>query len=105
MFRIICASICFSGVAGFAGASQLEAPTSSVSFAQVDFNNRAEVAAFYGRLKAAASTVCDSNSANPRITQMDRVCAGEALTKVVVSMDRPLLTALHSDGSVRFASK
>lgn len=94
-FRLACACAIFAGVAGQAGAREDAVPTRAVSLAGVNFDNQADVSALYGRLKAAASFVCDTNSANPRITQMDQICAKQVLTEAIASAHQPALSALH----------
>jgi UrcA family protein len=74
-------------------------PARSVSTAGVDFRDPAALQAFYQRLKIATADVCDSNSANPVITQRDRLCRQKALTVAVQSVNRPTLTALHQTES------
>jgi UrcA family protein len=71
----------------------------------VNFHDPAAVAGFYGRLRAAASRVCDSFAANSRVTAADAACEEQAVARVVRSLDRPLLTALHEgQGASRLAA-
>jgi UrcA family protein len=81
-----------SPVAATAGSA---VPARSVSIASVDFRDPAALQAFYSRLKIASIDVCDSNSANPVISQRDRLCRQKALDVAVRSINRPTLTALH----------
>lgn len=81
------------------------APTAAVSTAQVDFRDQAAVRAFYARLQSAAHAVCDSNSANPRITQLDQRCVAKAVASAVRTADRPLLTALYDTSGEAQASR
>jgi|GEM_PF-6468875 len=85
------------------------APPQEVVKGQVDFQDSAAVEALYAKLRRAAAAVCDSNSANPRVTQADALCTRQALTDVVRRVDRPILTATHdraySQGDVQFATR
>jgi UrcA family protein len=88
-----------------ATAADRQIPTRTVDLSSVDFQSATAVAAFYGRLRAAAAAVCDTNSANPRIAQGDQACAAAVLDRTVASLDQPLLTAQHANpGGQRLAS-
>jgi UrcA family protein len=80
-------------------ADSSSAPVRVVSTAGVNFQDAKTVDVFYARLRAAAAEVCDSNSANPRITQLDQVCRDKVLARTVAEVNRPLLTAMHSSAS------
>lgn len=99
-------SIAAAGPAFADEAGQVQAaPTAAVSTANVDFRDQAAVRAFYARLRNAAHAVCDSNSANPRITQRDERCVAKAVASAVQAADRPLLTALYDTTGEAQASR
>ena len=81
------------------------APQAAVTTAGVDFRDPVAVRAFYGRLAMAAERVCDSNSANSRVQQLDRACVQKAVAEAVRSADRPMLTALYSTSQEAHASR
>jgi UrcA family protein len=92
--------------AGQAAAEDaLVAPTQAVSTANVNFRDQAAVKAFYNRIQIAAGQVCDSNSANPRVTQRDALCVRDAVAKAVRAADRPLLTAMYDTSGEARASR
>ena len=107
MLKTLCIAAGLMALAAPAiAADSLQAPTKAVSTASVDFHNSAAVRAFYSRLKTAANMVCDSYSANSRVTQADIACAHRALAEAVRNVDRPLLTAMYeNDGATRLASR
>jgi UrcA family protein len=80
-----------------------EAPSQSVSTRGVDFASRDQVRHFYAKLRGAALAVCDSGSANPRVSQADRECVNRVIAEAVKAADRPVLTAVYqsSQGSSR----
>jgi UrcA family protein len=82
------------GAAGQAFAAAEVAPTKTVAVSDVDFRDQATTRRAYVRLHRAAATACDSNSANPRIAQADRLCAKKAMAKAVAEVNRPVLTAM-----------
>lgn len=92
---LLTAALLAAVVAPAAVSAAPAAPARNVSTAGVDFRDPAALQAFYQRLKVATVDVCDSNSANPVVTQRDRLCRQKALTVAVQSLNRPLLTALH----------
>ena len=100
MFKLSIAAVAVSSIMAMAGqanaADTNAAPVRAVSTAGVDFQSAKDVDAFYLRLRNAAAEVCDSNSANPRITQADQVCRAQVLSQAVSGANRPLLTAMHS---------
>ena len=71
------------------------APTQAVSTRGVDFASRDQVKHFYAKLRGAALAVCDSGSANPRISQADATCVSRVMAEAVKSADKPVLTALY----------
>ena len=72
-----------------------EAPAQAVSTRGVDFASRDQVQHFYAKLRGAAQAVCDSGSANPRISQADATCVSRVMAEAVKSADKPVLTALY----------
>lgn len=74
-------------------------PEARVDTARVNFRDASQVRGFYDQLRLAAERVCDTNSANPRVRQLDQRCVDLAVAKAVGAADRPLLTALYSTSS------
>jgi UrcA family protein len=103
MFKSAIVALALAGAVS--GAA--DAPTATVKLSAVNFRNAADVDRLYGQLQRSAEAVCDSNSANPRITQMDRACARKALARAVRTADRPTLTARYESAnpSSAFASQ
>jgi UrcA family protein len=93
--RAALAALALAALSGPALAAN-DVPTRMVSTAAVDFQDRAAVDALYVRMQQAARDVCDTNSANPRITQGDAACADRALAKAVREIDHPTLTASYN---------
>ena len=94
-FLVALAALSVSGLAGQAFAvTPQEAPQEVVN-TQVDFRDQASVEALYSKLRRAAASVCDSYSANSRVTQADVACARKVLSDTVRKVDRPILTAMH----------
>ena len=94
-FIVALAALSVSGLAGQALAvTPAKAPQWMVK-AQVDFRDEASVEALYSKLRRAAASVCDSYSANSRVTQADVACASKVLNDMVREVDRPILTAMH----------
>ena len=88
-------AVAFGFVAGQAMATETNGvETRQVSIANVDFRSEASVNAFYTDLRHAAQAVCNTNSANPRIQQLDRACYNRAMGQAVSKVNRPVLTAL-----------
>ncbi|MBW8812572.1 MAG: UrcA family protein [Caulobacterales bacterium] len=85
--RLVVAAAAALSLTGTAALAETP-PTQSVSLVGVDFKNPADVAKFYSQLRAAAAAVCDTNSANPRITQADQACAAKVLQRTVAALDR-----------------
>jgi UrcA family protein len=89
------AALSASGLAGQAVAvTPTEAPRWVVA-AEANFQDEASVEALYSKLRRAAASVCDSYSANSRVTQADVACAKKVLNDMVRQVDRPILTAMH----------
>jgi UrcA family protein len=69
-------------------------PTAKISVAGVDFNDQAQAKEFYAKLWRTAYSVCDSNSANPRIAQADLGCVHRVMAQAVQQVNAPRLTAM-----------
>ena len=106
-FLVALAAFSVSGLAGQAFAVTPEGAPQEVVKAEVDFRDEASVEALYTKLRRAAAAVCDSYSANSRVTQADVACARRALTETVQRVDRPILTAMHNRvyGDIQYASR
>jgi UrcA family protein len=74
--------------------AQEAAPRQVISTRGVDFSDAKQVQGFYTKLHRTASAVCDSNSANPRITQADVACRNHVMAQAVQKVDAPRLTAM-----------
>jgi UrcA family protein len=95
MSKLLLAATAALLLAGPALAETQDAPPrQTLSTHGVDFNDGAQAKAFYGKLWRTAYTVCDSNSANPRIAQADLTCVRHAMAQAVQSVGAPRLTAL-----------
>ena len=75
------------------------APTQTVSTRSVNFSSPAAVKDFYAKLYQAALTVCDSGSANPRISQADISCVNQVMAQAVRAADKPVLTAMYDSAN------
>jgi UrcA family protein len=53
------------------------------------------VQGFDTQLRHAAEAVCDSDSADPVVTQKDRGCVQQIMVQALTKMDRPVLTAMY----------
>ncbi len=97
MFRkILFASVCATAaLAAGAHAQQRTADQTSVSVRNVDYNNPDKVAQVYGRLQAAAKSVCDSDAdQGPLTSNADKACETESVRDAVAQIDQPQLTRL-----------
>jgi len=89
------AAICAALAAPALAASPPLPAERTISTAGVDFTDRAQALAFYGRLHAAAEAVCDGYVANSRVTQAEIACIDRTIAEVVRKLDKPTLTALY----------
>ena len=95
MNKLLLAATAALVLAGPALAQAEEAaPTQVISTRNVDFNNSAQVKGFYMKLWRTAYQVCDSNSANPVVSQSDISCVRRAMAQAVQSVNAPRLTAM-----------
>jgi UrcA family protein len=80
-------------------APPADVPSVMVHFADLDLTHSDSVQMLYGRLQAAAETVCASqNGRNGRDIGMQtryRLCQRGALAAAVAKVDQPGLTAYH----------
>jgi UrcA family protein len=76
-------------------------PSVFVSYSELAFDNKADAAKVYRKLRHAAARVCGVNrgaqSLEMHIAQRD--CYDKALAEAVRRIDRPMLTALHTAGA------
>ncbi|RYG19706.1 MAG: UrcA family protein [Caulobacteraceae bacterium] len=106
MSKIVTASLAALALLASAPAFAAEPPAKVLKTSDVNFRDPAAAQAFYAKLARTAAAVCDSNSANPEVTQQDRVCAKLALQDAVARLDQPAVTALHNATSARqFAAR
>jgi len=97
MFRkILFASVCATAaLAAGAHAQQRTPDQMAVSVHNVDYNNPDKVAQVYGRLQAAAKSVCDSDGdQGPQTLNADKACEAESVRDAVAQIDQPQLTRL-----------
>ena len=68
----------------------------------VDYNNPDKVAQVYGRLQAAAKSVCDSDGDQGPLTQdTDKACEAQSMRDAVAQIDQPQLTRMAEARSGR----
>ena len=104
MFRsILIASVCATAAfAAGAQAQQRSPEQTSVSMHDVDYNNPDKVAQVYGRLQAAAKSVCDSDGDQGPMTQNDdKACEAQSMSDAVAQIDQPQLTRMAQARSGR----
>jgi UrcA family protein len=91
------AALATLAVAGQAAAapSERDASAAFLSTAKVDFQDPAQVQAFYARLERVAREVCDSRISDRSVQREDAACAREAARDAVTRLSRPLLTAAY----------
>lgn len=94
----IVAATCAALAAGQASALESQrAPVQvRLSTTGVDFQDKAAVKRFYRRLETAAWRACDSQVPDLSLYSQDVRCAQAATRQAVATLDRPLVTALHS---------
>ena len=97
---LLCAAVLipavFASVAATAGDS--EAPQLPLSYANVNFNNPAEVNRLYDQVKFTAREVCDSGAPVSAVNARagERRCQASAVANAVRDIDRSQLTQLAS---------
>lgn len=98
--QIFCAATWMSFAAGLACSETLAAddaiPQRAVSYADLDLNEAAGVEILYGRIRAAARSVCGATTSQPLTVLAGQECAREALAGAVAKADIPSLTAYHA---------
>jgi UrcA family protein len=93
---IATAAAVFTGVA--AAASEPEPLMHTVAFADLNLSTPAGVSALYTRLRNAAEIVCDSSHLDPlAYYRRHKQCTEAAISKAVLDVNAPLLTAYHDD--------
>jgi UrcA family protein len=89
---------------GFASETD-RAPAAAKVTLPADYQNPAEVRAFYNRIKRAAYGACNSNVPSVEARRADDACTRKALADAVATVAKPTVTALYqSDRSVGYAS-
>jgi len=99
--KILFASvIATAAIAAGAHAQQRTPDQMAVSVHNVDYDNPDKVARVYGRLQAAAKSVCDSDGDQSPLTQnADKACEAESVRDAVAQIDQPQLTRLARERS------
>ena len=97
MFRkILFASVAVAAFAAAGAHAEQRTPDQqSVSVRNVDYSNPDKVAQVYGRLQAAAKSVCDSDADQGPLTQeADKACEAQSVRDAVDQINQPQLTHL-----------
>ncbi len=93
---LLCAAVLIPAAFGAvaANAQDGEAPQLQLSYANVDFNDSAQVDRFYDQIKIAAREVCDSGApvSAVGVKRLDRACKAKAVAQAVREINRPQLT-------------
>lgn len=71
----------------------------TVAFHDLDLSQQEGVATLYGRLSAAARAVCGPVARELKLESARRQCVGQAMTRAVRGVDRPLLSLVHETRS------
>jgi len=104
--QILCAATWMSFAAGLACSETLAAdaaiPQRAVSYADLDLSEAAGVEILYGRIRAAARSVCGATTAQPLTLLAGQECTREALAGAVAKANIPPLTAYHARRSPVF---
>jgi len=90
------------GVSALEAERNVELPTVTVRYADLNLNTPAGVEMLYARLRAASRSVCgvvDAHGLND--AQAAKSCYREVLEAAVENAHLPTLTALHSAGTGR----
>ncbi len=97
---LLCAAVLIPAAFGAVAASahDSEAPQQLVAYANVDFNDQAQVHRLYSQIKFAAREVCDSGAPVSAVSvrAVDRACAATAVANAVRDINQSQLTWLAS---------
>jgi UrcA family protein len=100
--RNVIATVLFGGVAsGFAvlpaDADSLDVPQVTVKFGDLNISSPQGAAVLYGRIRAAAQTVCSPDDRSGLEFKMQRnACIDEAILGAVARVNNSALTAVYS---------
>jgi UrcA family protein len=75
--------------------------TTNVHIDGVNFNNTADIKAFYGRLEKAAHKVCDVAGNSLEVREDNADCRARAIDGAVADLKKPGLSALHAEHIAR----
>lgn len=97
---LLVAGLGVSSAAGAASPSQFDNGAISVSFADLNINNKAGAKVLYRRLQRASESVCSLDSYRElgslsRVAQAES-CYAETLNEAVAKIDSDALKALHA---------
>lgn len=97
----LCSTLLLTSAALIAssGASAADRDTERrlVSYADLNLNSAAGIETLYGRIRAAARSVCGSlELMQPLVLDANRECARDSLAAAVATVDLPALTAYHA---------
>jgi UrcA family protein len=101
MSRMLILAAVAAALSGPAMAYQLKSTADggtvvTLSTARVDFNNQAQVKAFYTQIKRTADDFCRIPSLSSTIARPDADCVAAAVAHAVRMANRPLLTAAYA---------
>jgi UrcA family protein len=84
-----------------AAAADVQVKTQRVSYADLDLSKAAGAQTLYKRIKAAARHVCGPVDQYTFVTPPStfRACFQQAVADAVAQVDRPSLTALHTEAT------
>ena len=89
-----------------AGADDLNLPSKTVKFGDLNITTAAGAKVLYRRIQVAAMEVCPAQFAySLRIEQAQRACVEHAIDNAIKKVNSPVLTELRFGSPVRLASK
>lgn len=98
IFAIALVSAAPVGLAS-AQAAQTADAKATLSVRGVDFADRAQVKAFYDRVKMTARVLCNGDTLTPWGLRDDQECRARFINDAVRQVNAPLLTAMSSPDS------
>ena len=95
---IRCAAILLAGIPfGSVLAADPAEPSKAITYADLNLNSSAGIAALYQRIERAASEVCQAPQGTKqlKIEQEVRACRANSVDRAIVQVKLPALSALH----------
>ena len=108
---LVLAALSTALVATGVSAQDRTADQRAVATHDVDFNNPAKVQTLYGRIRAAAHAVCQSDDNDgPQTANADKACESQSVHDAVADINQPQLSQLaaaddHSAHSTQLAMR